>query len=105
MTSDPGASVPRTLALRLRSAMHVAIAVLLTVGAGRAILVDGVAPVLAAGAAAVIAALYLAGIAVLPPGEDVGRPIGPHAVLPGRLWTLALVVAWAGATLVSGAFV
>ena len=90
----------QTLAALLRAAMHLAFVVLLTLGALRAITVDGVPALSAIGSAVLIAALYT--VATLRARRRRG---GADLLLPSRGWVALLLLTWVGATLVSAAFV
>lgn len=84
--------------------MHLAFAVLPSVGAGRAISTGEIAAPLAIAAAALIVAVYAGGTWQALRTRD-RAPVGADPRLPGAAWTLALTVTWAAATLMSSAFV
>ncbi|ATG56338.1 sensor histidine kinase [Brachybacterium ginsengisoli] len=111
MSSDPAAVDPRdsaapaTLATILRGAMHLAFAVLLSLGALRAHTVEQVPLPLALGLAALVAAIYGTGTALARRRRDPAAVGTTDLLLPSRGWVIALLAAWVAATLISSAFV
>ena len=118
MSSDPAAdrpeagpvdaqetTAPATLATILRSAMHLAFAVLLSLGVLRALTVDQVPVLLALALAALVAAIYGIGAVLAHRRRDPSAVSTTDLLLPSRGWVAALLAAWVAATLVSSAFV
>ena len=98
-------TAPATLATVLRGAMHLAFAVLLTLGVLRALTVDAVPPPLALAVAALVAAIYGTGTALAHRRRDPAEVSTTDLLLPSRGWVVALLAAWVVASLVSSAFV
>lgn len=99
------ATAPATLATVLRGAMHLAFAVLLSLGALRAVTVEQVPPVFALGLAGLVAAVYGIGTALAHRRRDPAQVATADLLLPSRGWVVVLLAAWVGATLVASAFV
>src|SRR5699024_4936410 len=98
-------TAPATLATVLRGAMHLAFAVLLSLGVLRALTVDAVPPPLALAVAALVAAIYGTGTALAHRRRDPAEVSTTDLLLPSRGWVAALLGAWVVASLVSSAFV
>ena len=100
-------TAPATLATVLRGAMHLAFAVLLSLGVLRALTVDAVPPplALALAVAALVAAIYGTGTALAHRRRDPAEVSTTDLLLPSRGWVVALLGAWVVASLVSSAFV
>ncbi|HJG52134.1 MAG TPA: histidine kinase [Brachybacterium faecium] len=98
-------TAPATLATVLRGAMHLAFAVLLSLGVLRALTVDAVPPPLALAVAALVAAIYGTGTALAHRRRDPAEVSTTDLLLPSRGWVVALLAAWVVASLVSSAFV
>ncbi len=94
-----------SLAATLRGAMHVAFAVLLSVGAVRAHDVDAVPWPLTLLTAAAIAVIYGLGSRFALRRAWSGDAEWTDLLLPSRGWVLLLTLAWMAATIVSTAFV
>lgn len=104
--SDPqDSAAPATLATILRGAMHLAFALLLSLGALRAHTVEQVPLPLALGLAALVAAIYGIGTALARRRRDPATVETTDLLMPSRGWVIALLAAWVAATLVSSAFV
>ncbi|WP_245822376.1 sensor histidine kinase [Brachybacterium avium] len=101
---DPGETAA-ALATTLRGAMHVAFAVLPSVGAVRAYGTDGIPLPLALVTAAVIVGIYVIGSRFALRRGDAGRSAQTDLLLPSRGWVLALALVWMASTFISSAFV
>ena len=98
-------TAPATLATVLRGAMHLAFAVLLSLGVLRALTGDAVPPPLALAVAALVAAIYGTGTALAHRRRDPAEVSTTDLLLPSRGWVAALLGARVVASLVSSAFV
>lgn len=85
--------------------MHVAFAVLPSVGAMRAVSVEGVPLLLAIAPAVLIVGIYVIGSRFALRRGDAGRAAETDLLLPSRGWVLGLAAAWMASTFVSAAFV
>ena len=102
---DAPGDTAAALAMTLRGAMHVAFAVLPSVGALRAHAADAVPLPLAVLTAAVIVGIYLVGSRSALRRGEAGRSAETDLLLPSGGWVLALAAAWMASTFVSAAFV
>ena len=102
---DSPGDTAAALATTLRGAMHVAFAVLPSVGALRAHTADADPLPLALITAAVIVGIYLVGSRFALRRGEAGRSAQTDLLLPSGGWVLALAGAWMASTFVSAAFV
>lgn len=102
---DAPGDTAAALAMTLRGAMHVAFAVLPSVGALRAHTADAVPLPLAVLTAAVIVGIYLVGSRSALRRGEAGRSAETDLLLPSGGWVLALAAAWMASTFVSAAYV